>query len=127
MDPVLADIVEASQNSILAADDDDILSGDAAGDVAARLPQLAEMARIAPGAGEDRLLLPGIDPGIDIVPGRKGMGALRIGIESSDRGQILGRQGQIAKLSQEDLEIAGDDYPDRELRPVEGRISAPHA
>src|SRR5215472_5560709 len=47
------------------------------------------------------------------------MGARRIGIESGDRRQIQGRQGQIAKLSQEDLQIAGDDYPDRGLRPVE--------
>src|SRR4029077_7029839 len=58
---MLAHIVEAAEHAVLAADDDDVLIGDAAGDVAAGLGQRPEMSGIAPGAGEDGFLLPGID------------------------------------------------------------------
>jgi hypothetical protein len=108
---MLADVVEAAEHAVLAADDDDVLIGNAAGDVTAGLGQRAKMAGIAPGAGEDRRLLPGIDLWVDIMPRGQGIGPCGIGMEPRDPRWREAADGQIAKPSRasESVKLGGDD------------------
>jgi hypothetical protein len=79
MGAVRANVIERAQPLILAPDDEQLLIGDAAGDIIADIGELAYMPGIAPGLVEDLPLLALINSRIDVIVRRQHIGAFGIG------------------------------------------------